>query len=292
MVPHFARRPSPTGAVLCIGFFTAVVGCGDAVRTPFFQNDSAGSGGTALGGASGSSTGGSIGGSVVGGDAGTGGASGGTTGGDAGTSGASGMSGAAGSSATGGTGSGGMSGTGGSGVSGTDAGGTGGVSVDCTSADPAAVSFENHCYAFRATALTWMAARDDCSAHGAHLAIFESEGRSEEEFLAENAFVWMLGGATEVWIGATDGRQSNQPGNGTPYAWINGQPTTYDNWSSGQPNNAQSACMDSAPCSCGDMCWEHCAFLWDPENDEPGTWNDRHCEHLVSYVCEWDDPPT
>jgi hypothetical protein len=194
-----------------------------------------------------------------------------------------------------------MSGTDGGGVSGSDSGGTGGVMVDCSLADPSAVSYEGHCYVFRRgrdeqgevaeTARTWMAARDDCAAHGAHLVIMESEGRTEDEFMAENDFVWTLGGATEIWIGATDGRQSNEPGNGTPYAWINGQPTTFDNWSAGQPNNSQSACMENAPCTCGDMCWEHCAFMWDPDNDEPGTWNDRHCEHLIGYVCEWDAPP-
>ena len=56
-------------------------------------------------------------------------------------------------------------------------------------------------------------------------------------------------------------------------------------------DNGQSACMENAPCSCGDMCWEHCAFMRDPDNDEAATWNDRHCEHVIGYVCEWDEPP-
>jgi hypothetical protein len=291
MVPDFARRPSATGAALCFALIVAAVGCGDAVTTPFFAKSTSnqgGSGGTALGGASGDGTGGATGGSVVGGDAGIGGA----TAGDAGTAGLSGTSGDAGSGALGGTGPGGMAGSSGSGMSGSDTGGTGGVMVDCTAADPSAVSYEEHCYVHRATARTWMAARDDCSAQGAHLVIIESEGRSEDEFLAENEFVWMLGGATEVWIGATDGRQSNQPGDGTLYAWINGQPTTFDNWSTGEPNNSRTSCMANVPCSCGDVCWEHCGFMWDPDNDEPGTWNDRNCEHIIGYVCEWDDPPT
>jgi hypothetical protein len=294
MLPDLARRVSATGAVCFVTLAIPVVGCGEAVKTPFFEertSNGGGTGATTQGGASGIATGGTTGGTVAaGGDAGAG--LGGTaSGGDAGMSGA----GSGGVGATAGTGSGGVSGTGAggagvSGASGTDAGGTGG-GVDCSSADPAAVAFDDHCYVLRATPRTWAQARDDCASDGAHLVTVSSQGRTEAQFLAENAFVWMLGGAIEKWIGATDGRPSNQTGNGTPYTWITGEPMTYDLWSGGQPNNAQSACMDDAPCPCGDMCWEHCGFQWDPDNDEPGTWNDRHCEHLVAYVCEWDTPP-
>jgi hypothetical protein len=98
-------------------------------------------------------------------------------------------------------------------------------------------------------------------------------------------------GGKRFRIGATDGRASNQSGNGTPYTWITGETMVHDLWSSGQPNNSQTDCMANAPCTCGDMCWEHCGFMWDPENDEPATWNDRHCEHQIAYVCEWDAPP-
>ena len=294
MLPDLARRASATGAACLVTLAVPVVGCGDAIKTPFFEDGASNAGGsdaTARGGASGNGTGGASGGSVAaGGDAGAGvGAT--VSGGNAGISGAA----AGGAGASAGTGSGGASGMGAggggmSGASGTDTGGTGG-GVDCSSADAAGVAFENHCYVLRTTPRTWAAARDDCAADGAHLVTMGSQDRTEEQFLAENAFVWMLGGAIEKWIGATDGRQSNQTGNGTPYTWITGEPLTYDRWSSGQPNNSQSACMEDAPCSCGDMCWEHCGFLWDPDNDEPGTWNDRHCEHLVAYVCEWDTPP-
>lgn len=270
MVPTFVRRPPASGTVLCFTLLT-VAGCDEAIETPFFNEAAA-----IQGGASG----------AQGGASGTGG-SGSASGGDAGTAGA------AGSAAQGGTGSGGTAGDVSGGVSGTLGGGTGGTggSVDCSGLDPGAVPFEGHCYALRSTARTWSAAREDCASAGAHLVTIGSDGRTEEEFAAENAFVWMLAAMTEVWIGATDGRSSNQSGNGTPYSWITGESITFDRWSEGQPNNSQSACMTNAPCSCGDMCWEHCAFMWDPDNDEPATWNDRHCEHVIGYVCEWDEPP-
>lgn len=292
MLPDFARRPAATGAAYC--FVLAVVACGEANKSPFFDTHASSVGGSAQGGAASGGTGGA----ALGGDAGTslgGSAAGGTAGvaagGDAGISGTSGN---AGSGALSGTGSGGAAGGGAGGTSGTDAGGSGGsggVPVDCSGADAAAVAFDGHCYALRSMPRTWMAAREDCSEDGAHLVTIGSNNRTEAEFEAENQFVWTLGGAAEVWIGATDGRQSNQSGNGTPYSWITGESITYDRWSSGQPNNSQTDCMEGAPCTCGDMCWEHCGFMWDPENDEPATWNDRHCEHLIAYVCEWDAPP-
>jgi hypothetical protein len=284
MVKNFVRRPLAGGAVLSLSFLTVAVGCDKAIETPFFDEShvtQGGSGGATQGGGSGVATGGAAG-SGIGGDVSSGGSS---TGGDAG------MSGAAGSGALGGTGSGGVGGDSNGGVSGTTTGGTGGTSVDCTLLDPTAVSFGEHCYVFRQTPRTWPAAREDCASDGAHLVTIGSDDRSEEEFAAENQFVWSLGGMTEVWIGATDGRPSNQSGNGTPYAWITGESIAFDRWSSGQPNNSQSACMENAPCSCGNMCWEHCAFMWEPNSNEPATWNDRHCEHVIGYVCEWDEPP-
>jgi hypothetical protein len=151
------------------------------------------------------------------------------------------------------------------------------------------VSFDGHCYLLRSTPATFAAAKDDCSARGATLVVLGSDGRNEVSFAAENDFVWALSGMTDVWIGATDGRQSNQAGNGTPYSWVNGEILLYDRWASGQPNNAQAACMDNAPCSCGTSCWEHCAFM---SSEAAGAWNDRHCEHQIAYVCEWFRPPT
>jgi len=140
------------------------------------------------------------------------------------------------------------------------------------------VSFESHCYLLRTTPGTFAAAKADCSGRGAHLVVLGSDGRNEVSFAAENDFVWALTGMTDVWIGATDGRQSNQAGNGTPYSWVNGEILLYDRWGAGEPDNG----------SCGDSCWEHCAFM---SSEMAGAWNDRQCEQPLGYICEWFAPP-
>ena len=95
------------------------------------------------------------------------------------------------------------------------------------------------------------------------------------------------------WIGATDGKRPNEPGDGTYYDWIDGEPMAFDNWSEGNPNNSSGACQDARSCSCDHgACYEHCGFQWtNPGKDGslPG-WNDRVCDHVLPYVCEWDHP--
>jgi hypothetical protein len=295
MVPKAAPRPKLVGAAssIALSLFLAF-GCGDAVKTPFFDKGPAevqagtGSGGTAQGGSAGTSAGGSDAGTApLGGSAGTAGTDAGGT--STGGAGAAGSGAVGGTVATGGTGAGGTAGTG---VGGTDAGGTAGSGGgECTSLDATAVAFDGHCYLRRNTALTWMAARDDCANHGAHLATISSQNRTEMEFEAENQFVWELGGMTEQWIGMTDGRAANQAGDGTPFTWVTQEPMTFDLWSDGQPNNSPASCLASDPCSCDGSCWEHCGFQWTPPSGDPGTWNDRLCEHQQPFVCEWDMLP-
>jgi hypothetical protein len=165
--------------------------------------------------------------------------------------------------------------------------------VDCTPHDPLAQPFDGHCYLANPSIATFADAVADCAGRGAHLVTISSDGRTVAQFLGENSFVWQLGGAVESWIGATDGKGPHQPGDGTFSTWITGEPMTFDNWSSGQPNNARSSCQEGIPCSCEQgACYEHCGFQWDTPGSQmnavPG-WNDRVCDHQLPYVCEWDD---
>lgn len=237
-------------------------------------------GGTSVGG--GSSGGESTGGALSGGAASSGESSGGaSTGGD---------SSVGGEPTSGGSSTGGLGGTTG-GAGDTGGGGAGGEPEDlCASIDGEAVEFMGHCYLYRETQVSFPDAVAQCEERGAHLVTISSEGLTEEEFLAENDFVWALGGDVPKWIGATDGHSSSQPGDGTFFHWITDEEMILDNWSDGQPNNAQTECQDNTECSCANTsCYEHCAFMWE---EVEGEWNDRLCDHLLPFVCEWDTPPT
>jgi hypothetical protein len=172
------------------------------------------------------------------------------------------------------------------------AGAPGEPPVDCSPHGALAKPFAGHCYEVSSDVATFADARAACDMRGAHLVTISSEGKSHAQFLAENSFVWQLAGAAENWLGATDGKGPHAPGDGTYYTWITGEPMTLDNWSSGQPNNARSSCQDGRSCSCDQgACYEHCGFQWDTPGKQmdavPG-WNDRLCDHVLPYVCEWD----
>jgi hypothetical protein len=168
-----------------------------------------------------------------------------------------------------------------------------GEPVECDGHHADAKPFDGHCYLYQSTAVPFDQASADCESRGAHLVTISSVGRTREQFEAENAFVWELSGETQVWIGAHDGKEPLEPGDGTFYSWINGEPMDMDAWSGGQPNNAQTSCSENQNCSCNDgACYEHCAFLWATEGVDPTTvpgWNDRLCEHQIGFVCEWDE---
>ncbi|WP_287627446.1 MULTISPECIES: Calx-beta domain-containing protein [unclassified Microcystis] len=75
------------------------------------------------------------------------------------------------------------------------------------------------------TATTWTDAQAQAQAIGGNLVTINDA--AENQFLV-NAF----GGSEYLWIGFTD---AVQEGN---WQWINGEPVTYTNWASGEPNNS------------------------------------------------------
>jgi hypothetical protein len=268
-----ARATGMGSALLC------ATACFEAEGTNFYEEPSALQ---VTSGASGST-----------GDAGSSGASSdggsqGTSAGSAGTGGGAGTSSNAGSGGNGGTGGNAGSGKGGD----ANTGGFAGAAA-CDAYGETAAVFDGHCYLFVETHLTWRAAGDDCKERGAHLVTLSSKARTPAEFLAENSFVWELGGMAPLWIAATDGKGPLEPGDGTYYEWTNGEAMTFDNWSASQPNNSAAACQDDRPCACDQStCYEHCGFQWltaGKDGAVPG-WNDRLCEHELPYVCEWDAP--
>jgi len=213
-------------------------------------------------------------------------------GGDAGLGGVGGDSGAGGKAGkAGGGGKGSMAGAGGDGAQG---GMAGAPAVSCDAYGDDAADFDGHCYLFVGDAVTFEQAVEGCEDRDAHLVTISSAGRTRAAFDAENLFVWELGGAVPVWIGATDGRETAQPGDGTFYTWLTGEPMDFHAWSGGQPNNSPTSCDENMSCSCDQgACYEHCGFIWATAASATGMapgWNDRLCDHRIGYVCEWDEP--
>lgn len=279
------------------------VACGGAEKTPYYdavpQQSGATTGGQpnglAMGGASSAlggftSTNGATGGDLIGPSAGTSTAS--TGGVEPTNTGGAGSTPAAGGSTAGSDTIGNAGAAATSDGSGGAAGESTSPSVDCSGHGVTAQGFDGHCYRYSDAAKTFDQAVAACKDAGAHLVTISSENRSVAEFLAENAFVWRLAGENQVWIDATDGKGVRQPGDGTYFKWLTGEPMMLDNWSSGQPNNSSSSCQTDIPCSCDrGSCYEHCGFLWDTPghhmNSVPG-WNDRVCDHQIGFVCEWE----
>lgn len=274
-----------------------LVGCDFFTLEEPDEKDKMGTGGTSATGGSGG-TGGASGG-TGGATGGTGGAMGGTagtvvmagTGGSAGDSSSGGSAGAVagsggdtsagGSAGTGGDAAG--SGAGGTGGEGAGAGGTAGGggssgsgSGPCASINAQAQSFGGHCYYRNSTPVSWTAAKAGCEAlsAGGHLVTITS--------MEEQQFVWGLASMMDAWIGATDGKMENEPGDmGVLSMWITGEDIMqFNGWASGEPNNYQKACSSGQ----GD-CWEHCGFMW---VDTQGAWNDDICGYEKAYICEWD----
>ncbi len=74
------------------------------------------------------------------------------------------------------------------------------------------------------TATTWTDAQAQAQAMGGNLVTINDA--AENQFLV-NAF----GGSELFWIGLNDVAQEGV------FKWINGEPVTYTNWNSGEPNN-------------------------------------------------------
>ena len=121
---------------------------------------------------------------------------------------------------------------------------------------------------------TFAAAQANCKTLGAHLVTLANE--------AENDFAWGLN-SEEHWIGSNDGKGPNNSTEGT-FTWLTGEPFTYTNWSSNQPNTSDTDCGDSGLTG---HCYEHCAFQW-TGGEHDGQWNDRFCLHTIAAICEWD----
>lgn len=126
---------------------------------------------------------------------------------------------------------------------------------------PGELQFGLSCYVEINSSTTWANAHASCSgALGGHLVTLADAN--------EDYFVWwnvmQTGGIT--WIGFND-----QTTEGS-FVWTTGQPVTYTNWASGEPNNSGGN--------------EDCAEMRYLDFE----WNDNNCGTNRTYICEFDPP--
>ena len=175
-----------------------------------------------------------------GGTGGSGGGTGGTSG-NAGEAGNAGVGATGGTSATGGTA--GEPGTGGS-------GGTGGGTIDCDEPGAQRWSQNGHCYfVLGAGPNEWSDQRDACASIGAYLVTITSQD--------EQNFVTPLVQGQDRWIGYHR--------TGGEFEWVTGEPSNFENWGPGEPNESSEACARIRP---------------------NGAWADRGCASEYGAVCE------
>jgi hypothetical protein len=83
-------------------------------------------------------------------------------------------------------------------------------------------NYNGHSYYRSTGAMTWTAARQACANMGGYLVTVTTP--------AENNFIFNLW--SDGWIGLTDEVVEGQ------WRWVTGEPYTWGNWNSGEPNNA------------------------------------------------------
>jgi len=101
-------------------------------------------------------------------------------------------------------------------------------------------SVNGHTYeAVYAPGLTWAQAQAACEARGGYLATITSAEENDfiKSLFENNSAFWYFDGANALgpWIGGIQASGSSEPGGG--WGWLNGEPFSYTDWSSHDPDN-------------------------------------------------------
>jgi len=118
-------------------------------------------------------------------------------------------------------------------------------------------------YELNETAVSWVEAQKTCTDRGGHLVAITSEKENDivARLLRDN-------GVIKAWIGYTDKDEENR------WQWVTGEEIYYENWASGEPNDAGG----------NEDLTEMCA--------DDGTWNDwgmpTNTDQKSCYVCEFE----
>jgi hypothetical protein len=129
-------------------------------------------------------------------------------------------------------------------------------------ADSSILEYQNHWYQRINYARTWHDAQNFCASTGGHLVTISS--------VEENQFVYDL--SSGGWLGGTD---ENSEGS---WEWLTGEPWSYSNWNSGEPNN------------CGDPGCTPEHYLTYSGTPDDYLWNDV-ADGVLPFTCEWETSP-
>jgi cysteine-rich repeat protein len=109
-----------------------------------------------------------------------------------------------------------------------------------------------HAYRFLYQTTSWTSARDVCTGLGGHLATIESA--AENDLIAARV-------KKDTFLGGNDLATQGD------YVWLTGETMTYENWSTGEPDDTLGA--------------EDCMTM-----GATGQWSDSDCAGPLVYVCE------
>ncbi|MDB6125628.1 MAG: hypothetical protein JWQ71_4621 [Pedosphaera sp.] len=108
---------------------------------------------------------------------------------------------------------------------------------------PASIGGNSHFYEaiLMTNGITWNDAQTNAAARGGYLTTITSSSENDFVFglISGNASFWVEDGAggDGPWIGGLQPVGSGEPAGG--WSWVTGEPFTYNNWASGQPNDSQ-----------------------------------------------------
>jgi hypothetical protein len=131
-----------------------------------------------------------------------------------------------------------------------------------------------HCYWAHADTANWETAEATCVNEGGTLATILSsqENMAVLQLATRNM---LFAGMAVVWLGANDGKQSNDKSGPGTYAWVTGEPWGYINWHAMQPDGS-CTCQLTNSCAC-----DHWLAV-----GMDGTWYDRADNTDRPYICE------
>lgn len=137
---------------------------------------------------------------------------------------------------------------------------------DASNVPSDAVEFNGHHYYLYNldTVTTWEEAKEYCESQGGYLATITSQ--EEDDFLY--SYITDIG-YDSVLFGLSDTDQDNM------WAWVTGEPFSYENWASGEPNHQGG--------------YEHYGMYYEKNKD--GSWNDGSGK-TCPFLCEWGEYQT